>query len=36
VVARGRGVAQGVPLGGELDFGDGGTLAHAFNSRQKI
>ncbi len=29
-------IAHGVPLGGELDFVDGGTLAHAFNSRQKI
>lgn len=29
-------IAHGVPLGGELDFIDGGTLVHAFNSRQKI
>ncbi|BFM10902.1 recombination mediator RecR [Simiduia litorea] len=29
-------IAQGVPLGGELEYIDGGTLAHAFSSRQKI
>ncbi|WP_183910530.1 recombination mediator RecR [Simiduia aestuariiviva] len=29
-------IAHGVPLGGELEFIDGGTLAHAFSSRQKI
>ena len=27
-------IAQGVPLGGELEFVDGGTLAHAFAGRQ--
>ncbi|GAB2507555.1 recombination mediator RecR [Microbulbifer agarilyticus] len=36
--ARARGVAvsriaHGVPIGGELEYIDGGTLAHAFNSR---
>ena len=39
--ARGAGVsvtriAHGVPLGGELEFVDGGTLAHAFNSRKQL
>lgn len=33
VVSR---IAHGVPLGGELEFIDGGTLAHAFNSRQTL
>jgi recombination protein RecR len=27
-------IAHGVPLGGELEFVDGGTLAHAFSSRR--
>lgn len=27
-------IAHGVPLGGELEFVDGGTLAHAFSGRQ--
>lgn len=27
-------IAYGVPVGGELDFVDGGTLSHAFSSRQ--
>lgn len=27
-------IAHGVPLGGELEFIDGGTLAHAFSSRR--
>ncbi len=27
-------IAHGVPLGGELEFVDGGTLAHAFAGRQ--
>ncbi|MFT6388216.1 MAG: recombination protein RecR [Cellvibrionaceae bacterium] len=27
-------IAHGVPLGGELEYIDGGTLAHAFNSRR--
>ena len=39
--ARGKGVkvsriAHGVPIGGELEYIDGGTLAHAFSSRQVI
>ncbi|MDT8437811.1 MAG: recombination mediator RecR [Wenzhouxiangellaceae bacterium] len=29
-------LAQGVPLGGELEFTDQGTLAHAFASRRAI
>jgi recombination protein RecR len=29
-------IAHGVPLGGELEFIDGGTLAHAFSSRRSI
>ncbi len=29
-------LAQGVPLGGELEYVDGGTLAHAFSGRQKL
>jgi recombination protein RecR len=29
-------LAQGVPLGGELDYIDNNTLAHAFNERRKI
>jgi recombination protein RecR len=29
-------LAHGVPLGGELEFVDRGTLAHAFGSRQAI
>ena len=29
-------IAHGVPIGGELEFIDGGTLAHAFNSRQRL
>ncbi len=29
-------IAHGVPLGGELEYIDGGTLAHAFNGRQAI
>jgi recombination protein RecR len=33
VVSR---IAHGVPLGGELEFIDGGTLAHAFSSRRHI
>lgn len=40
-IARGQGVgvsriAQGVPLGGELEYVDGGTLAHAFSGRQRV
>jgi recombination protein RecR len=29
-------IAHGVPLGGELEFIDGGTLAHAFSSRRNL
>lgn len=29
-------IAHGVPLGGELEYVDGGTLAHAFSGRQRI
>lgn len=29
-------IAHGVPLGGELEFVDGGTLAHAFSSRRSF
>jgi len=29
-------IAHGIPLGGELEFTDGGTLAHALNSRTEI
>lgn len=29
-------IAQGVPLGGELEFVDGGTLNHAFVSRHRL
>jgi len=29
-------LAHGIPLGGELEYIDGGTLAHAFNGRQKL
>ena len=29
-------IAHGVPLGGELEYVDGGTLSHAFNSRKLI
>ncbi len=29
-------IAHGVPLGGELEYVDGGTLAHAFSSRKHI
>ncbi len=29
-------IAHGVPLGGELDLVDGGTLSHALASRQEI
>ncbi len=29
-------IAHGVPLGGELNYVDGGTLAHAFSGRRKI
>lgn len=29
-------IAHGVPIGGELEYIDGGTLAHAFSSRREI
>ena len=29
-------IAHGVPLGGELEFVDGGTLAHALAGRKKV
>lgn len=29
-------IAHGVPLGGELELVDGGTLAHAFNERKAV
>lgn len=29
-------IAHGVPLGGELEFVDGGTLAHAFAGRRSV
>jgi recombination protein RecR len=29
-------IAHGVPMGGELEFIDGGTLAHAFSSRYAV
>lgn len=29
-------IAHGVPMGGELEYIDGGTLTHALNSRQRI
>lgn len=29
-------IAHGVPLGGELEFIDGGTLAHALSSRREL
>lgn len=40
-MARGRGlsvsrIAQGVPMGGELEYVDGGTLAHALAGRQSV
>jgi recombination protein RecR len=40
-IARGRGlratrIAHGVPIGGELEYIDGGTLAHALAGRQAL
>lgn len=40
-LARGQGVkvsriAHGVPMGGELEYVDGGTLAHALNGRTPV
>ena len=29
-------IAHGVPLGGELEFVDGGTLSHAFSGRREL
>ena len=29
-------IAHGVPLGGELEYVDGGTLSHAFSSRKQL
>jgi len=29
-------LAHGIPLGGELEYVDGGTLAHAFSGRRKL
>ncbi|MEH6626659.1 MAG: recombination mediator RecR [Motiliproteus sp.] len=29
-------IAHGVPLGGELEYVDGGTLAHAFSGRKQL
>lgn len=29
-------LAHGIPLGGELEYIDGGTLAHAFSGRQRL
>ena len=40
-LVRGEGVkvsriAHGVPLGGELEYVDGSTLAHAFSGRKPV
>jgi recombination protein RecR len=40
-MARARGIrstriAHGVPIGGELEYVDGGTLAHAFAGRREV
>ncbi len=29
-------IAHGVPVGGELEYVDGGTLSHAFTGRQEL
>jgi len=29
-------IAHGVPLGGELEYVDGGTLQHAFQGRKPV
>ena len=29
-------IAHGVPVGGELEYVDGGTLAHALAGRQRL
>ena len=36
VVSMPHALAHGVPLGGELEYIDGGTLAHAFAGRTII
>ncbi len=33
---KATGLARGVPLGGELEYVDSGTIAHAFGSREEI
>ena len=40
-MVHGRGIrvtrlAHGIPLGGELEYVDGGTLSHAFNGRREV
>ncbi len=35
-IARISRIAHGVPLGGEIEYTDGGTLAHAFQGRRDI
>ncbi len=35
-VARLSRIAHGVPLGGEIEYTDGGTLAHAFQGRRSV
>ena len=35
-VAKISRIAHGVPLGGELEFTDQSTIAHAFSSRQSV
>jgi recombination protein RecR len=29
-------IAHGVPIGGELEYVDGGTLSHAFTGRRQL
>jgi recombination protein RecR len=29
-------IAHGIPMGGELEFVDGGTLAHAIEGRKQL
>ena len=36
LVSRVSRIAHGVPLGGELEYVDGSTLAHAFSGRQPV
>ena len=33
---KASGIAHGVPLGGELEYVDGGTLSHAFYGRRAV